>query len=245
MQKPNLIRSAPEPKGQKRIFIVDDHPVFREGLVSIVQAEPAWTVCGQAESAAKALTEIERLKPDLVLADIALHGPSGLELIKDLRDLWTELVVLVISMHDERLYAERALRAGARGYIMKQEPPENLLEAMRQVLSGQMYLSPQISFRVLRSLDSRHRKGTAATALLTDRELEILSLIAQGEDSQAIGRRLNLSPKTVDAHRGHIKVKLKLRSGTELISYASRWAESHPVASEPGEILAAGPAGFP
>jgi len=205
---------------------VDDHPLFREGLVSLVKREPTWTVCGEADSAAQALTDIQRLKPDLVLADVGLQGRSGLELLKDLRVIEADLAVLVISMHDETLYAERALRAGARGYIMKQETPEQLLEAVRLVLSGQIYLSSQMSVRILSAFSGRDAKGGSPIAQLTDRELEILQLIGHGQDSHAIARQLNVSPKTVDAHRGNIKQKLQLRSATELISYAARWMES-------------------
>jgi DNA-binding NarL/FixJ family response regulator len=229
-----MARTAPKQKVRKQIFIVDDHPVFREGLVSLVKREPAWIVCGEADSAPEALTAIGRLKPDLVLVDVGLQGRSGLELLKDLLAIDANLPVLVISMHDEMLYAERALRAGARGYIMKQEPPEKLLEAVRQALNGQIYLSGQMSVRILHAFSSRRVQGASPIGELTDRELEILNLIGHGHDSHAIARQLNLSPKTVDAHRGHIKAKLHLRNGTELISYAARWVESESVGAKGG-----------
>ena len=208
---------------KKRILIVDDHPLFREGLVGLVKREPDWTVCGEADTASEALTATERLKPDLVLADIGLPGRSGLELIKDLRAACPEMAVLAISMHDESLYAERVLRAGGRGYIMKQEGPEKMLQAIRQVLSGQIYLSGKMSVRILDALAGGSAKASSPISRLTDRELEILQLVGQGNDSHIIAGQLHLSVKTVDAHRSNIKQKLNLKTGTELICYAARW----------------------
>jgi len=212
-------------KEHKRIFIVDDHPVFREGLVGLVQRENDLTVCGEADAARHALSALEKLKPDLTLVDISLPGRSGLELIKDIRAIHPESAVLVISMHDETLYAERVLRAGGRGYIMKQEGPQKILRAVRQVLEGQIYLSEKMSVRILDAFSNRSRT-TSPISRLTDRELEILHLIGEGKDSHDIAAQLNLSFKTVDAHRGNLKEKLNLKSGTELICYAARWVES-------------------
>jgi len=242
MSKTKINRGVAEPNGRQRIFIVDDHPVFREGLAALVKREPAWTVCGEADSAARALAAIEQLKPDLVLVDIGLQGRSGLELLNDLRAIADDLSVLVISMHDETLYAERALRAGARGYIMKQEEPEKLLEAVRQVLSGQVYLSPQMSRRILQSFGGRHSPGNSSITKLSERELEILQMIGQGQDTHAIAGQLQLSTKTVDTHRAHIKDKLQLRNGTELISYAARWVEAESVGAMNGRTQPPGPA---
>jgi len=213
-------------KDQKKIFIVDDHPVFREGLVGLVKREPGLTICGEADSASQALTAIEKSKPDLVLADIGLPGRSGLELIKDIQAVRPETAVLVISMHDETLYAERVLRAGGRGYIMKQEGPEKILQAIRHVLSGQIAMSAKMSARILDALSGRRDKNSSPISRLTDREFEILQFIGSGKDSHAIAKQLNLSVKTVDAHRGHLKEKLNLNSGTELICYAARWVET-------------------
>jgi DNA-binding NarL/FixJ family response regulator len=218
-----MASQSPTRPERKQIFIVDDHPVFREGLVVLVKREPELAVCGEADTAAAALTEIKRLQPDLVLADIGLPGKSGMELIKDLQAVCPEIPILVISMHDESLYAERVLRAGGRGYIMKQEGPEKILQAIRQILAGQLYLSPKMSSRVLDSISGRSDRNRPAVARLTDRELEILQLLGQGKDSHAIAAQLNLSVKTVDAHRGNIKEKLSLESGTELIWFAARW----------------------
>ena len=218
-----MTKQGPELKGRKRIFIVDDHPVFREGLVVLVKQEADLVVCGEADSAPQALAAIDGLKPDLVLADIGLAGKSGLELVKDLRATLPEIAVLVISMHDETLYAERVLRAGGRGYIMKQEGPEKMLQAIRRVLDGQIYLSGKMSVRILDAFSDRRAKSNSPIARLTDRELEILQLIGRGKDSHAIAGLLHLSFKTVDAHRGHIKEKLELKNGTELICFAARW----------------------
>jgi DNA-binding NarL/FixJ family response regulator len=218
--------SMPESKNKKRVFIVDDHPVFREGLVGLVKREPGWMVCGEADNVAQALTDIERAKPDLLLADISLPGRGGLELIKDVRAMQPSLAVLVISMHDESLYAERVLRAGGRGYIMKQAGPDKMLQAIRLVIEGQIYLSEKMSVRILDAFSGKSQKSSSPISRLTDRELEILELIGQGKDSAVISRELNLSSKTVDAHRGHIKEKLQLKNGTELICYAARWVET-------------------
>jgi len=220
-----VAKAKPTSKEKQRIFIVDDHPVFREGLAGLVRREPDLAICGEADNAAQALGAIERAKPDLVLADIGLPGRSGLELIKDILAVRPRTAVLVISMYDESLYAERVLRAGGRGYIMKQEGPEKILQAIRHVLSEQLYLSGKMSVRILEAFSGRRAKTSSPIGRLTDRELEILQLLGQGKDSHAIAKQLHLSFKTVDAHRGHIKEKLNLRTGTELIVYAARWVE--------------------
>ena len=218
-----------KPKTRRKIFIVDDHPVFREGLVGLVGRETDLAVCGEADNCPQALSAIERLKPDLVLVDISLPGRSGLELIKDVRATLPEAALLVISMHDEKLYAERVLRAGGRGYIMKQEGPDKILQAIRHVLEGQVFLSGAMSARILDTFSGRRAAAKSPIARLTDREFEILELIGEGKDSRAIATQLNLSSKTVDAHRAHIKEKLELKNGTALICYAARWvATQHP-----------------
>jgi len=222
----------PKHKELKKIFIVDDHPVFREGLGSLIRREGDLTVCGEADNAPQALEAVQRLNPELVLVDIGLPGRSGLELIKDLRAVSRDTAVLVISMHDETLYAERVLRAGARGYIMKQEGPEKMLQGIRHVLDGQIHLSGKMSIRILDAFSGDRDQTASPIGRLTDRELEILQLTGEGKDSHDIARLLNLSFKTVDAHRGHIKEKLKLRTHTELVSYAARWVEAQPSANQ-------------
>jgi len=212
-------------KVRKRIFIVDDHPITRYGVTQLINHEPDLLVCGEAESAQQALAVIKSAPPDLVLADITMPGRSGLEFIKDLRTQQPHVPVLVMSMHDESIYAERVLRAGGRGYIMKNEGGEKLLEAIRQVLQGQVYVSKSMSAALL-EVFTPHRSnvGEATPGALSDREFEVFQLIGQGLSAHQIGRRLNLSVKTVGTHRQHIKQKLKLRTGPELIRQAVRWA---------------------
>jgi len=211
---------------RRKVFIVEDHPVFRDGLTGLIDHEPDLEVCGHAGDSKVALATIERLKPDVALVDIGLPGRSGLELIKDIRAVRPETVVLVISMHDENLYAERVIRAGARGYIMKQEGPENILNAIRQVLAGQIFLSSKVSVRILETFAGFQKDGGEAVSRLSDRELEVLRLVGHGKDSHQIASQLNLSSKTVDVHRTNIRRKLELKSSIELISFAARWVES-------------------
>ena len=220
---------APTPP-QQRVLVVDDHPLFRAGLIGLVSQEPDLKVVGEAQSAAQALAAIDELKPDLTLLDIGLPDKSGLELLKDIRAMHPGMAVLIISMHDESLYAERVLRAGGRGYIMKQEGPEKILTAIRKVLSGKVYVSDATSAAILDGMSGVRAQDTSTlVAKLTDREFEILSLIGQGRDAPDIARQLHLSIKTVDTHRMHIRDKLGLKSNTELIHYAVRWGSIDPV----------------
>lgn len=218
-----------KPPGQnrKRILIVDDHPMMRQGLAQLIALEADLAVCGEAENAGAALDAIGAQKPDLVLVDISLPGKNGLELIKDFQAVQPELPVLVISMHDESLYAERVLRAGGRGYIMKQEGGKKLMQAIRQVLDGKIYVSEKMSAEILEMFSGR-RSGAESSPLerLTDREFEIFQLIGQGQGTRDIAEKLHLSVKTVDVHRANIKAKLKLESASELIRFAVRWTES-------------------
>jgi DNA-binding NarL/FixJ family response regulator len=210
---------------KRRVFLVEDHPITRRGLVELINHEPDLSVCGEADTAAAALEEIKKLKPDLALVDITLPRRSGLTLLKDIR-LWTPAVyVLVLSMHDENLYAERVLRAGGHGYIMKDEGGEKLLGAIRQVLGGKTYVSDRVSTRIVDAFAGRSKATENSTVgRLTDREFEVFQLLGQGLPTAEIGRRLHLSPKTIDSHRLHIKEKLQLSSLPELMRYAVRWA---------------------
>lgn len=213
---------------KRRIFLVDDHPITREGLARLINREPDMEVCGQANTAARAIAEIEQTKPDLVVVDVSLTtGASGLELIKDLLVRHARLPMLGLSTHDESLYAERALRAGAKGYVMKQEPTEKVMTAIRQVLDGRIYLSEAMNDRLLHKMT---RSGSAPTATeieqLSDRELEIYRLIGQGRGTRQIAVELHLSVSTVETHRTHIKEKLHLSSAPELVRRAVEWVHS-------------------
>ena len=208
-----------------RILIVDDHPMMREGLRTLISREHDLAVCGEAETAGQALEAVANLKPDLVLADISLPGRNGVELIKDIRSLQPAVLILVISMHDESLYAERVLRAGARGYIMKQESGPTMIQAIRQVLAGRIYLSDKMSARILENVAAKRAKASPIERL-SDREFEVFQLIGRGKSTVQIAEELHLSTKTVEAHRAQVKAKLDLRNMPELISFASRWVET-------------------
>ncbi|MGV3532304.1 MAG: response regulator transcription factor [Chthoniobacteraceae bacterium] len=211
---------------RKRVLIVDDHAMMRDGLARLIAAEPNLEVCGEAGDGFQALDLAAATKPDLVLADITMPGKSGVEFIKDLRAAVPGTTVLVVSMHDETLYAERALRAGARGYIMKQEGGQRLIHAIRQVLSGKAYVSEKISAKIL-DLFSGNHTGVSPVERLTDRELEIFQLVGQGKTTAQIAAELHLSPKTVEVHRAHIKEKLQLETSAEMIAFAARWLETN------------------
>jgi len=214
-------------RAKKRILIVDDHPMMRQGLAQLINHEAGLLACCEADTAAQALKRINAGKPDLVLADISLPDRNGLELIKDVHALHPGLPVLVVSMHDESLYAERVLRAGGRGYIMKQEGGRMLMRAIRQVLSGQIYVSEKMAARIL-EIFSGHRTDVAQSPVerLSDREFEVFQLVGQGQGTREIAGQLRLSVKTVEVHRANIKHKLELKRGTDLVRYAIRWTET-------------------
>lgn len=218
---------APAPASRKRVLIIDDHPFMRAGLGQLIERQADLTVCGEAGSPAEALQVIHGTKPDLILTDLTMPGRSGLEFVKDLLAADSTTRVLVVSMHDEVVYAERALRAGARGYIMKEAGGEALLGAMRQVLRGEVYVSPRMSARILDNISARKPRGSSSPIeKLTDREFEVFQLIGQGKSTRDIAEQLHLSPKTVDVHRSHIKEKLELTDVTALIRHAVRWVET-------------------
>ncbi|MBV8815746.1 MAG: response regulator transcription factor [Verrucomicrobia bacterium] len=212
---------------QFRVLIVDDHPMTRAGLVYLINHQPDMITCAEAENAGRALDAVRKASPDIVLVDITLPGKSGLELIKDIKAIEPELPMLVISMHDESLYAERSLRAGARGYISKHEGGEKLIDAIRHILAGRIYVSENLAAQILEvfsGVQSAGKRGLVEQ--LSDREFEVFELLAQGLSSQEIAQRLHLSSKTVDAHRASIKSKLKLKTTSELVAYAARWVGS-------------------
>lgn len=208
---------------KKRVLIVDDHPIFRAGLTGLVNLEKDLMVCGEAHDAAQAMQAVEKWNPDLVLLDMSLPGKSGLELLKDIHALAPKTPLLVISMHDETLYAERVIRAGGRGYIMKQEGPEKIVQAIRRVISGGIAVSENISLQILDALSGAKKGSASSVSTLTDREFEVYRLLGQGKEPHEIARTLHLSIKTVDTHRAHIRQKLGLRNATELIHHATRW----------------------
>jgi DNA-binding NarL/FixJ family response regulator len=214
-------------KDKKRVLVVDDHPMMRQGLAQLIENESDLVVCCEADTAGQALDVVSLKKPDLALVDLSLPDKSGLELIKDIRALRPDLPILVVSMHDEAIYAERVLRAGGRGYIMKQEGGKKLLHAIRQVLSGQIYVSEKMSAKIL-EIFSGHRPQSSSSPVerLSDREFEVFQWIGQGKGTREIAQRLHLSVKTVEVHRANIKEKLKVQTGTDLVRYAIRWVEA-------------------
>ena len=200
---------------------MEDHPVFREGLVQIINDAGDLTVCGQAESAEQAIDAIPGLKPDLVLVDITLPGKSGFELIKEVRAQNGSVKLLVLSMHDEALYADRVLRAGGDGYIMKQEDPEEVVHAIRDVLGGHIYVSEQVLAKRTKGAPNRGSEPTnRPLGQLTDAELEILQWVGEGKTNSEIASQLHLRPGTISAHCTQIRRKLKLKSTNALIRYA-------------------------
>lgn len=209
----------------KRVLIVDDHPMMRQGLAQLVDNEPDLKVCAEAETAGQALNVTTSQKLDLILLDISLPDKNGLELIKDILAQNPGLPILVVSMHDETIYAERVLRAGARGYIMKQEGGKKLLVAIRQVLSGQICVSDKMSARILEIFSGRRSDNSSPMERLSDREFEVFQLIGQGRTTREIAEHLHLSVKTVEVHRVNIKAKLSLKTATDLVRHAVRWVE--------------------
>ncbi len=210
---------------KRQVLIVDDHPIFRNGITQLINHETDLHVCGEICSAAQALSVVEELKPDIVVLDLSIQGTNGIELMKSIRALHPNLPALMVSMHDESIYAERALRAGARGYVMKAAPSEKVIEAIRRVLSGGLYLSEAIGGRLLDTfLNGRtNNVGSSTIEQLSDREIEIFRAVGEGRGTREIARTLFLSVKTVETHRAHIKEKLQLKTAPELVRAAVEW----------------------
>lgn len=209
-----------------RVLIVDDHPLVRQGVSTLISQQPDLTVCGEAASAHEALEVLAEARPDLAIVDLALADSSGLDLIKDMQLRCPEVLVLVLSMRDEGFYAERVLRAGARGYITKEEGREKIIEGIRKVLAGQIYVSEKMATKVMgRIVGGAPGSGGEAMDQLTDRELEIFELIGQGLATREIAQRLHISPKTVDSHREHIKQKLQVLTAADLSKHAIQWVQ--------------------
>ena len=221
-------REAARKTRKNRVLIIDDHVMMREGVTEIIEHAEDLSVCGTASTANEGLEALNRLKPDLVLVDITLPGKNGIEFIKDARALQPGLRVLVMSMHDESLYADRVLRAGGRGYIRKQEGGDKLIEAMRRVLRGEIAVSEKMTGRLLETFSGRKTMDSPLEGL-SDRELEVFQLIGQGKTMKEIGAELHLSPKTIEVHRSNIREKLHVTSAAELVAYAARWSQSQGV----------------
>ena len=209
----------------RQILIVDDHPIMRLGLAKLIEAEPDLEVAWEAGTAREALVHLENATPDLVLVDMTLPDRGGLELIKDIRAAFEGVQCLAISMHDEELYAERVLRAGGRGYVMKEEAPGKLIQAIRRVMDGGVFLSEKMEARIV-ELFAGGEKGGSPVDRLSDRELEVFRLLGEGFGTREIAGKLGISVRTIDAHRAHIKEKLGLKDATELVHQAVRWVET-------------------
>jgi DNA-binding NarL/FixJ family response regulator len=214
-------------KPKAKIILVDDHPLVREWLTNLIHQQPDLMVCGEAETAPAALQTIEATKPDVAIVDISLKDSSGIELIKNIKVSHPRLAVIVLSMHDEKLYAERALRAGARGYIMKRETAKKVITAIRRVLEGKLYLSEQLASLFAEKFVDR--SGTSVHSpieQLSDRELEVFQMLGEGCETRQIAETMNVSMKTIQAYCARIKEKLGLANATELLREAIRWNES-------------------
>jgi DNA-binding NarL/FixJ family response regulator len=220
MAQTNNSPCVPQVK-KKTVFVVDDHPLLRQGLALMINREHDLMVCGEAEEAQTAMREIAAKQPDILIADISLNGPDGLDLLKSLRMLYPTLPVLILSMHDESIYAERSLRARANGYIMKAEATEKVLIAVRRILGGEIYLSDRMANKLLHQYVSGSSADVnSRLSALSDRELEVFRLIGEGNSTRQIAEKLHLSVKTVETYQAHIKEKLSLHSGRELVQHA-------------------------
>jgi DNA-binding NarL/FixJ family response regulator len=217
--------STPQQSQASRILIVDDHPLFQEALRELIDREPGWSVCGKAGDAAEAMRLADETKPDLVIVDISLGGTNGIDLIKNLSARYPDLAMLVVSMHDESLYSERAIRAGAMGYVTKHEPPKIVKTAIQQVLAGEMYLSHKMATSLVNRLLHGETEPPQETPLqrLTERELEVFRLLGQGKGARQIAEELKLSVATINSFRARIREKLRLKNSTELLLTAGNW----------------------
>ena len=223
----NVTHSAGGAPERTKILIVDDHPVARRGLKGLINEQTDLTVCGEASNNREALDAIAASRPDAAVVDISLRDASGLELIKDIKARYPDVAVLALSMHDEIVYAERALRAGAKGYIMKQETTEEMMKALRHVLAGSLYVSDRMTARIVRQCVGGASPLLASPAeSLTDRELEVFELIGSGKTTRESAQALHLSVKTIETHCAHLKEKLGLANSTELLRFAIEWAAS-------------------
>jgi DNA-binding NarL/FixJ family response regulator len=208
----------------KKIIIVDDHPIVREGFAKLINSEEEFEVVGTAEDANSALSMIQEVKPDVAMVDLSLKESSGIELIKDLQNICPEVRILVVSLHDEEIYAERVLRAGAKGFIMKAEAVDDIITAVKKVSKGEIYLSNRMQSKMIEIMASGKRKESVNPLdILSDRELEVFQRIGNGMKTRNIAEQLHLSPKTIETYKSHLKIKLQLKDGVELIQRAVEW----------------------
>lgn len=217
---------SPAPR-KKKILLVDDHPITRQGMKALIDQQPDLEVCGEADTAPHAVEMFGKLQPDVAIVDIGLKTSNGIELTKNLKSLAPNFPVLIVSMHDENLYAERAVRAGAMGYLMKQAAGEKIIVAIRRLLQGEIYLSEKVKERMLhRFVNKRGDSAEFSIDSLSDREMEVFQLIGNGYSTRQIAEKLHLSSKTIDSYREHLKLKLNLSSGAELVRYAIQWGRN-------------------
>jgi DNA-binding NarL/FixJ family response regulator len=206
--------------------VTDDHAMVRRGLASIIAAEPDLELCGEADNCATATSEISRLRPDIAIVDISLRGNSGIELIKNIKAFDSKINIVVLSVHDESVYALRVLKAGAKAYVMKQDLASKVIDAIRKVRKGQMYVSERVASQMLnRMVKGQEDEGDSPVAGLSDRELEVVTLIGSGLATREIAARLHVSVKTIETHRAHIKTKVNLSTATQLAQFCIRWVE--------------------
>jgi len=219
--------SDPDRLAKRKILMVDDHPVLRRGLAALIESEPGLALCGEAATCRAALDAIRIRHPDLVIVDLVLEGCDGLDLVKDMKTRHPQIPALVVSMHDEAMYAERTLRAGARGYVTKQELDDTLLTAIHRLLDGEMFMSRKLEARLAaKFVTGRTFDTSSALNTLSDRELQVFRLIGQGRSTRQIAETFHLSIKTIESHREHIKEKLRIESTSELAQRATQWVET-------------------
>lgn len=227
---PGQVKCVTKLSAKHQILLVDDHPMTREGLAAIINRQTDLQVCCEASNPAEAISHLAKCHPDLMVTDMTMPGRSGIEFVKDVHAMQPGLAILVLSMHDEVLYAERALRAGARGYLMKDAGSAKVLEVIRLVITGQAYVSPRMSARLLQAVTGQRPRGSSSPIeKLSDREFEVFRLLGCGKSTKEVASELNLSTKTIDVHRGRIKEKLQIKDAASLIHYAVRWVESQGV----------------
>jgi DNA-binding NarL/FixJ family response regulator len=214
---------------RKRILLVDDHPIFRHGLEDLLKKQADLTVCGHADSAPDALTEMRRLNPDLAIVDVSINGTNGIELVKQMKAELPKLPILVLSMHDESIYALRALKAGALGYVMKAEALQQVIYAVRRVLEGHIFVSPRFGEKLIFKAVHGGESGSPVD-LLSDRELEVLVMLGKGHNTKSIADELHLSVKTIETHRAHIKEKLGFADASEMVRFAVDWVTHQEIA---------------